>query len=281
MRLNRARNSIGSFAFANLPSASSVTAGTQARVTDIGAAGSIWVSSGIRWLPENGEVVLINTGVPLVLPSSGSIGNNGALTGITGLPATYAHCYMYFPENAIAAGVAAGLYYVQMSSTSAGTIYNNTYTSGNPSIPASPTAFATTGPGAYTQTTGADITLISLTVPGNAMGIHGGLDSRLLFAHTNSANNKIHKIKLAGTSVYNSSFTTTTGNGVINQINNMGATNVQVASGTGNSSGLGSMSLAHATIDTTTDQSLAVTTQLANASDYAVLARLNTVLHSQ
>ena len=53
------------------------------------------------------------SGLPIIMPSSGSIGTNGALTLNTALPQIYANCYMYFPVGAVFAGSAAGLYFVR------------------------------------------------------------------------------------------------------------------------------------------------------------------------
>ena len=113
---------------------------------------------------------ILQANVPVFVPSSGIMANNGAITLTTALDTTYANCYLYLPANAIEAGSAAGLYFAQMSSTTVGTVYNNTYTSGKHAIPSSPTAFVTTGPGAYTQTTGSDITLLLTTLSGGAIG---------------------------------------------------------------------------------------------------------------
>jgi hypothetical protein len=149
--------------------------------------------SGLQW----------HTGIPMILPSSGSIGNNGALTGITALPLTYSNgCYMYFPANAISTGSTAGMYYVVMSSTTAGTIYNNTYTAGaTPTIPATPTPFVTTGPGAYTQTTAAAITLLSLTIPGGSMGPNGSVEATCMWSNSGTTNNKTMSVLLGTTAI--------------------------------------------------------------------------------
>jgi hypothetical protein len=84
---------------------------------------------------------------------------------------------MFFPANAIEAGSPSGLYYVVMSSTTTGIIYNNTYTSGDPSdsVPIIPTNFITTGPGAYSQTIATDIPLITYTVLGGTLSEHDGI----------------------------------------------------------------------------------------------------------
>lgn len=142
------------------------------------------------------------SGVPMILQSSGTIGNNGALSAITALPQTYSGgCYMYFPANAIVAGSAAGMYFVIMSSTTAGTIYNNPYSSGIPVIPAAPTPFVTTGPGAYTQTTGAAITLFSLPIPGGSIGLNGVLECHIYVANIGNANAKTMTLSLGGVSL--------------------------------------------------------------------------------
>jgi hypothetical protein len=210
-------------------------------------------------------------GVAVILPSSGSIGNNGALTLTTALPYIVDKCYMYFPANAIAAGVAAGLYYVEMSSTTAGIIYNNTYSSGSPTLP-SKTAFATTGPGAYTQTTGADLTLISTTLAGGAMGINGSLAFYPQGSIPNNANTKTLKVSIGGVVVSQLAQTTIIQENVPTTFRNRGAQNSNVSNGGG---GGFSTSVAvaptYSTIDTSSNQTVLLTARLANALDYLVL----------
>lgn len=139
------------------------------------------------------------SGVPMILQSSGTIGNNGALSAITALPQTYSGgCYMYFPANAIAAGSAAGMYFVIMSSATAGTIYNNLYSSGTPIIPVTPTPFVTTGPGAYAQTTGVAIPLVSIPVPGGSMGLNGIVECHSYIANIGNTNAKTMTLSFGG-----------------------------------------------------------------------------------
>lgn len=132
-----------------------------------------------RYPPLSATNILGQANVPLILQSSGSIANNGALTGLSSTGVAYPSCYMWFPTNTISAATPAGWYYVVMSSATAGTIYNNTYTTGTPTVPASPTAFATTGPGAYTQTTASLITAYQLVIPPNTLGINDSLRVRV------------------------------------------------------------------------------------------------------
>lgn len=150
---------------------------------------------------------LVQNGLPMIKPSSGSIGNNGALTLTTPLPAGITKSYQYFPAGAIFAGSTAGLYYTVMSSTTVGIIYNNTYTSGQPVEPITPTAFVTTGPGAYTQTT-TTIDLITAVLPANSLGKNGSLRAKAYWEFTNSANNKRLAIDFGGTDIVGFSFTT-------------------------------------------------------------------------
>lgn len=148
---------------------------------------------------QNGKSVpysILNNGIPFVLPSSGTIGNNGALSAITATNVAHPHAYVWVPGNAISTGSASGWYYAQFSSTTAATLYNNTYTSGVPTVPASPTAFVTTGPGAYTQFTAADITAISIPLEANIIGVSGSLDVTCSASVTSNGNAKFLRVAL-------------------------------------------------------------------------------------
>ncbi len=218
--------------------------------------------------------VIGQTGIPMILPSSGSIGNNGALTGITALPATYGACYMYFPANAIVTGSVAGMYFVDMSSNTAGTIYNNAYTGGTPTIPASPTAFVTTGPGAYTQTTSA-VEVLAYTVPAGAMGANGRLEVRGRMSCPNNANIKGLVASFADTNTLtfiNNGVTTNLGVEFGNTIQNRGSEAVQVANATsfGNLGQAGTAAL-RGTVDTTLAQTIRFKLVVAVATDYVLL----------
>lgn len=223
-------------------------------------------------VPGNSPIILSQSGVPVGIPSSGSIGNNGALSGLTAFPTTYAGIYLYFPANAIFAGSAAGLYYCVMSSTTAGTIYNNTYPSGDPEIPTSPTAFTTTGPGAYTQST-AEITLRSVTAPGGLMGRRGSARVLALFGCNNSANTKTCRVNFGGSNVYFKNETTNTLAQPLVLIRNRGMVASQVSTGSGTGAiGLGSYATTPTltAVNTAVDQSMTITGQLASASDFMV-----------
>lgn len=227
----------------------------------------------------NTSYILAQSAIPMILPSSGTIGNNGALSGLTALPATYASCYMYFPANAIAAGVAAGLYYVVMSSTTAGTIYNNVYSGEVPQIPASPTAFMTTGPGAYTQTTSSTITLESVTIPANTMGNNGAFRIiKASFSINNSANNKSVSVMHNSTTILGKTRTTTVQESFgPYTVSNRGVANRQIAASSnyimdGNTAG--ASSYYYGTIDTSITSTLNATASIASAADFIVCESL-------
>lgn len=133
--------------------------------------------------------VIGQTAIPFVL-TSGSMGNNGALTLTTAVATAYPNAYVYMPAGAISAGSVAGWYYAVFSTTSAATVYNNTYTGGNPTIPSSPTAFSTTGPGAFTFSTASSYTGISFTVPGGTLDTNGSIEVQYTATANTSANAK-------------------------------------------------------------------------------------------
>lgn len=210
----------------------------------------------------------------VIIPSSGSIGNNGALSGITALPVAHSWgCFMYFPANAIAAGVAAGFYFVVMSSTSAGTIYNNTYTTGVPAVPATLVPFVTTGPGAYTQVTTA-VDMATITIPAGRLGTAGRIIATPAFIFVNSATTKTLSMVFGGTSLYSKNRTTTTTELPFLDVRNRGVTGRQLSAW--GSAGLPAISntggVVNSAVDTTVDVPLIFRGQLsAVATDYLVL----------
>lgn len=214
---------------------------------------------------------LIGThGIPVIIPSSGSMGNNGAITLTTALLTTYPRCYLYLPASAISAGSTAGFYYAVMSSTTVGTVYNNTYTSGIPTEPASPTAFVTTGPGAYTQTTATDLTLLNITIPGGAIGKNGSLWNYPELTYSNSAGAKTMKILLNAVTVFSQSPTTTTYNQIRYFFRNKGAADVNIDNG-GINFGANATAPNRRTIDTASDVTYKIVGNLAVATDFIVL----------
>jgi hypothetical protein len=217
-------------------------------------------------------VKLFQSNIPMVIAATGSIGNNGALTLTTALPTGFMNgpTYQYFPAGAIATSSAAGWYYTLMTSTTAGTIYNNTYSTGMPFIPsaAALVPFVTTGPGAYTGVTSA-VTALSFTLPGNFMGPNGFMYVTPLFGFNASTNNKTCVIKVGSSTIFSLVEATT---GVKSyqgetQWSNQGATGAQVTN-TGGASGTSTTAQSYTAIDTTTAQTVTVVLTAAVATDW-------------
>ena len=218
-------------------------------------------------------ITLGQSHIPFVLVSSGTMGNNGALSGVTALPTTYPNAYVWMPAGAIASGSAAGWYYAQFSSATAATVFNNTYTSGTPQIPATPTPFVTTGPGAYTQTTGSNIAAYALAIPGNTIGINGSVQINAQRSANTTSGNKTFSGAYGSFTFFSFVSTTIQSVGYLSGLSNRGVANVQVAmqnalgttgSGTGGT-------VTYGAVDSTTAQNLVIDMQLATATDTRTL----------
>lgn len=178
--------------------ASSTTGGqpgtfTVLTVTNSAAIANPTLTGAISGVPG----LLAKCGIPFIGLSSGSVAANGAISGITALPTTYARAYCYFPANALATSIAAGWYYCTFSSTTAGTAFLNTYTSGVPTIPASPTP-VTDGRGAFTGDTGEEFGP-QIAIAANLLGATGGIRSTTTWTCNNTANVKTGRTRFSGT----------------------------------------------------------------------------------
>lgn len=220
-------------------------------------------------------LVLAKSAIPFINVSSGTMGNNGALSAITALPRTYSGgAYIFLPAGAIAAGVpaAAAWYWCVFSSATAGTVYNSVYTSGVPVI-GTTTAFATTGPGAFTGDTSEQGPLISL--PANSLGANGQIRVSFEYSFTNNANTKTHRVRLgglAGTGFFAANQTTGIGVRGVCIFGNCGLTNVQYGSGWGIGDGGGIFVAKSAgSVDTTASSSVVATLAKGTATDNITL----------
>lgn len=216
-------------------------------------------------------------GLPLVIPSSGSIANNGALTLTTAVPLSGGYswgCYMYFPAAAIHAASTAGWYFVIMTSNVLGTIYNNQLVANTvPAVPTTLVPFVTTGPGAYAQSTGV-IDMLTLTIPGNTLGRNGRMQVEPSWLMPNNANNKTVSVTFGGSNWYGKTRTTVTQECPLLDLRNRGVTNKQIStwSGAGLPNPASTSGVNEMNIDTTADVPLLVRGQLAVATDYIILS---------
>lgn len=218
------------------------------------------------------RTTLVQSRIPMILPSSGSMANNGALTLTTALDQTYPNAYFYMPANAIVAGSTAGFYYGTMASTTTATLFNNAYVSGTPTIPAGPTAFATTGPGAYAQTTGALFTANAITITGNSLGVNDEIQVHGVISYPNSAGAKTLSLTYGAFSYAVVAPTTTATQafqagfalaGKASRQGQTGNTAMTVATIAG--------AYVNGSVDSTTDQGLSAGIKTAAVADYIIL----------
>lgn len=188
------------------------------------ASGSTIDSPTFTGVAKGVPTILSKSSIPFIGASTGTMANNGAVTLGTALGRVYSKgCYMYFPANAIAAGVAAGWYWTVMSSATVGTVFNSTYVTGTP-LAGAQTAFSTTGPGAYTG----DLTAqgVTIAVPA-AMGVNGKLLITAHVSNNNSAGTKTFTLILGSTTFLSNAPTTSIGTVFECEIANAGVAGAQ------------------------------------------------------
>lgn len=195
------------------------------------------------------------------------------------LPRILGNCYALLPANAIVSGSAAGAYWTNWASTTVGTVYNNTYSSGTPAVVAVPTAFSTTGPGAFTQTINTSLQGPTVAMSGNSMGING----KVFFEWGQSVGScNATQLKLGqayfGATLIAQAQNNLQGSGYyVATVVNQGVANAQVFPPTPNQAvnpgGLGTFNagMGTAAVDTTASVNLSFQLQLANAFDHNIL----------
>lgn len=167
-----------------------------------------------RWTPDGKSLIDLTGGTrkyPYVLAQSGvpclyasaTMGNNGSVTGIPALNYTQfpIDAYIWMPVGAIAAGVpaVAGLYYCQITSTTAATVFNNPLDATEPYIPDVPTAFSTTGPGAFSVPV--SLTGLSIPIPASVMGL-GSIDIECMIGIDNNTTNRPFILRLESSNIF-------------------------------------------------------------------------------
>jgi hypothetical protein len=125
--------------------------------------GDVWKYAGLGGVAN--QIAAIGTPF-VILPGDGAAvgmfftGTAGAFTLsaaiLTNAWNALKGCWCYLPANFGGKTYPAGWYWAVFSSDTAGILYNNTYSSGSPSRPATPTAFVDNLAGWLTQTTSED-----------------------------------------------------------------------------------------------------------------------------
>ena len=194
------------------------------------------------------------------------------------LPTTLTSSYCYFPANAVYAGSSAGLYYTVWNSVVSATVYNNIYTTGQLSIPASPTPIVASAPGAFTQTINtSNLSLISTVIKGGLLGNNGSCGSPFIeIIASNNTNNKTFVWTYGGVSISIIGFS---GNAGVRYdwsdlIRNSGSQSTQVAINGGGAAyaitATGALPT-YTSVNTAIDQTLSLTLSLANSNDFAFI----------
>lgn len=205
--------------------------------------------------------ILDQSAVPRILPSSGSSNATGQITLTTALPYQPSGVvYIYLPAGVVTAGSAgtgAGMYPVIFSSTTVCQIQGTAVVTAN---------------GAYTQTTGSDLTLATVTVPGGAMGVNGSLRTDNNWSIANTAGAKTQSVKFSATTVASRTAGSQSGLRGFAKLSNRGnlASQVLFASTIQTPFGDGAIG-GYSTIDTSINQNLTFTGQLTVATDYIIL----------
>lgn len=214
--------------------------------------------------PGKPAQVFVSDAFTFIVPSSGSVAANGVITLTTALDLTYANAYCYFPAG-VFTGSTAGFYYCTFSSTTAGQMYTNTYTSGVPAIPASPTAVST-GAGAYLQTTAADLAGQSFTIPGGSMGLNGRLYIEQSVTTAATAGTKTLKFNYAGNSLGQTTSAATGSNIWLGAVVNRGSASAQTTF----SFNTGVTNTGSRTTNSAADQTLQAVYKIAADTDWIV-----------
>lgn len=131
-----------------------------------------------------------------------------------------------------------------------------------------PTIIYSSGSAVVLTGTTAETTLASLTIPGGLLGASGTIIVIALWSHTNNANTKTKRVKYGSFAAPYTETTSVSSRDYFSM--HQRSTNAQVtysASGFGNSAS----ALLTGSIDSTVDQTLSITGQLASASDTLTL----------
>lgn len=221
------------------------------------------------------ERVVASWGVPVILGSSGTMGDNGAVSGMTALPTTYSGgCWMYFVANAIDGSNAAGFYWFVASSTTAGTVYNSTFDGESVPAAGTATAFVSTGPGAYNGVATGEILAATVAIGAGDIGPNGTLRADFKGTNNTAAGNKIFRVDFGGTDVVSATLTTNAGGEGFVRIVNAGVANRQIGYGfimNGASAITNGAAQTYSSVDTNTAAtSLTFTLEKATATNHAI-----------
>lgn len=266
--------------------------GSQGIVTITHLTGSLTYNVTTSAFPlfENTPRVLFQSAIPFILAGGTAGGGtnqftcgvNGAISDLQTQPDRLGiGAWLYLPANSITASNPLGWYWFVASSTTAGTVYNNRYISGDPklAVPTVLTPFVSAAQGLKTQTTGSSITGPSIVVPANTLGPNGLFRANLRFEANNNANSKVFSISFgAGSNLAVNAANGVTG-GSLFEIRAINSTNRQMVTPRSGGS-VFSMSgnpAVYAGDDLTVAQTFNVTLNMTTASDFMALVGVDAI----
>ena len=220
-----------------------------------------------------GDQLVIGSNVPVGIAPSGTIAANGALTLGTALGKAYlGGIWLAFPAGAVFSGSAAGVYWCVMTTTTAGTVFNNTLAAGSvPVVPTSPVAVVDAGPGVYTGITTTMTNIAAFSVPGGSLGPNGQLRIATEFSYNTAVGTKNYQIVFGGVGLATSSRTTTGGHdSFTNRYRNLGLESRGSFNTASESSSTASLANVNNTIDTSVPQSFSITLSVDTATNYII-----------
>jgi hypothetical protein len=215
---------------------------------------------------------LSKSAVPVILAPNGTVATNGVVTLGTALPLIYTAAWVRLPAGAVVGGL-AGLYYVVFSSTTVGQVYTNfadVATAFVPTIPSTLVA-AVGSNAAYTQATGADVSLANVTIAGNTMGVDGAVETTVLQSNNGTAGAKTVTAKFGGSAFLTAAVTTSLALETSKRVVNRGVVNKQLVHANSAFGNVSTVAPSQLTVDTSADVALVITGQLAVATDYLVI----------
>lgn len=227
--------------------------------------------SPITWIPETSPRLTFGSGIPFILPSSGTVNNTvGNITVSTGLDYVVGPSYVFFPLGALYTNSPSGWYYTNWTAATLCVVYADMYVSGIPAIPSNPTPLTTVA-GAYTQSTGFDIFGPSYAIPGKFLGPNGFIEWNRVINNPNSANNKIYNLYFGGVTFQGQTQTTNPKAAGQGTIKNRGRAGAQIAANASYGDSANASTLPKLSINTDSTQVFAFAVQIANAGDYAII----------
>jgi hypothetical protein len=222
-------------------------------------------------LPTTQPSLSTASGVPFVLPASGTVNNtSGNITTGTAFDYVIGPSYTFFPLGALYTNSPAGWYYMVWTAATIGTVYADMYTAGVPAIPDTPTPLTTVA-GAYTQATGFDVFGPTYSIPPQYMGKNGFIEWNRVINNNNSAGAKTYNVYFGGQLAQGAAQTTNPKAAAQGTVKNRGRANAQISANAAFGDNGNASTLPKLTVNTQLVSTFSFAVQLATATDYAIL----------